>query len=393
MKKYNRDLNKKTADFPDGGLPVYADDLQQIESNSNISNVYSILKGYSVILSGCLVTNINTITKKCDVSTGLVLIDDIVYIVDALINQTYPFSIQNGDTEDDVRGFEDNNFYTVATTYNYSIRTNFVFNDILDIYPSNLSTKEIYFDPFTSQRSEYVLNNLSKRKGECFLKNNTIGNITKDEAGNFITGTDISWNLGNDILKYAYYGYKVIENNGGSLNLSSTIGSLTGSDNKLLSETNLPPHQHDVNGYTNYEGLHQHEFENNLGATIYGTNLGLNTQQVTINKNGLNQTQLVQYWNQGTAVGPRTAVSITDRTDLVDAHRHQLVSCITNTGNKYKDSAFVQSELNVQGKIYGVALMEFVGYPSTFSIANPSSSNGYQIIGYKFWDDVKYMNM
>lgn len=396
MKKYNRDFNKKTLDFPDGGLPVYSDDLQQIETNSNLSNVYSILKGYSVVLSGCLITNVNTNTKKCDMTKGLVLIDDIVYVIDALVNQTYPFSIQNGDTVDDVRGFENNVFYTVATTYNYSIRTNFVFDDILDVYPSNLTNKEVYFDPFTCQRSEYVLNNLSKRKGECFVKNNAIGLIDRDEAGNYIVGSTL-WNLGNNVLKYAYYGYRIIENNGGSLNLSSTIGSLTGSNSKLLTESNLPKHEHFLKyGTATEAGSHYHDFENNIGVTdVFHANLGDYSHKNIYNKK--NQPQVNLYGADSIITNGKTVVAITDQTIGEPSHTHDVVGK-TNGGEYYFDSnnlatSNIQTAIDVSGKIYGVSLMEYVGYPINFSIVNPLSSTGYQIIGYKFWEDVKYMNM
>lgn len=388
MKKYNRDTNHFTLDFPTGGLPMFSDDLKQLEINATISSVYSILKGFSCVLSGCLITNVNTTAKTCNLSEGLVLINDIVYQVSAVTNQTYPFSIQIGNEEDEVRVFKTNNSYTIATTYNYSIRTNFIFDDVLDLYPSNVTNKEVYYDPFTSQRAEYIIENINKGKGEMLLKNISTTSITKDERGGNIVGAT-SW-LSGVYTKYKYYGYSVLSNTSGKLSLNSTVGSSTGSDSVTLMANNLPAHNHTLgsNTFTTQNGGHFHDFNNAFNSenvTPSGKIFAYGVSDFLTNKNDIIAPTI------GLASAGKdydnNPLAFSDITYANGTHSHTLSG---NTDN----NVTTNSSIDITGKQYGISGLVWNGYPTTFEVSNPSSGTGVQIIAYKFWEDtIRIPNM
>ena len=385
MKKYNRDTNHFTLDFPTGGLPMFSDDLKQLEINATISSVYSILKGFSCVLSGCLITNVNTTAKTCNLSEGLVLINDIVYQVSAVTNQTYPFSIQIGNEEDEVRVFKTNNSYTIATTYNYSIRTNFIFDDVLDLYPSNVTNKEVYYDPFTSQRAEYIIENINKGKGEMLLKNISTTSITKDERGGNIVGAT-SW-LSGVYTKYKYYGYSILSNSAGKLSLNSSVGATTGSNSLTLVANNIPVHNHTLsstNATTNYgDSEHAHSFNNAFysenaypSGKVYDyiTNLRGDVINPVIGNSGA-----VDYDNH--------PIAFLDATYRGGEHSHGVVG-------RTENNVTTNSSIDITGKEYGVQGLVWNGYPTVFEVSNPSSGTGVQIIAYKFWEDtIRIPNM
>lgn len=392
MKKYNRDSRGYTLDFENGGLPVFNDDLKQLEINTTISSVYGLLKGFSCILSGCLITNVNTTTKTCNLSEGLVLIGDIVYQVSALTNQTYPFSIIQGDETDDVRGFADNNYYTVATTYNYSIRTNFIFDDVLDLYPSNINSegKEIYFDPFSAQRAEYIIENINKGKGEMLLKNISTTSITKDERGGNIVGST-SWLSSGVYTKYKYYGYSVLSNSAGKLSLNSSAGSSTGSNSLTLVSNNIPAHNHTLgsNGFTTQDGGHFHNFNNAFNSE----NLIPTTGKVFaygVSSRLTNKNDIIAPTIGLSSAGKdfdNNPLAFSDITYTNGLHSHGL-------GGTTDNNTTTNSSIDITGKEYGVQGLVWNGYPTTFEVSNPSSGTGVQIIAYKFWEDtIRIPNM
>lgn len=387
MKKFNKDLSGYTISFDNGGVPIFNDDLKNLELNTTISSVYSLFKGFNVVLSGCLITNINTTSKTCDMSAGLVLIDDIVYQVDALSNHTYPFSIINGSEVDDVRGFKNGNFNTVATTYNYSIRTNFVYGWSQDLYPNNISTSEIFFDPFTCQRAEYVLDALSKKAGDISLTTQTSSTtVTKDEQGNNIIGTlnylnDIS---GTKFLKWKYFLYTPIESTG-KLGFGYPQFE-SGSDSVILTANNLPAHNHNIGPNANVvaDGQHDHQFDNAFySETSFATGsiFGMQTSKL-----GLSLVN--QIGNSGAVDYNNNPIAFKDLTENRGQHTHAL-------SGRTENNTTTNTGIDIKGKTYGVKGFGFTGFPTVFIASEVSSPTGEIVLAYQWWKNntIKYNNM
>lgn len=250
LKLYNRDANGFTSDLPLGGLPVYSDDLKQLENNSMLFGLYSMLKGWSCILSGCLVDTLNTSTNKLNMTAGLILINDIIYSVPALTNQSYPFSFIKGAETIDTRDFQNGNINDVATSYDYAIKTSFTFVSG-KTYPSNLTTQEIYFDPFSAQRAEYILSNINKSQHELLISEAPIYTIIKTETGKNIVGGSLSANA-NSQWRWKYYGY-AMNNEQRYLRSAGNAGTLTngGADTITILRGNVPKHSHGVGSLAN----------------------------------------------------------------------------------------------------------------------------------------------
>lgn len=387
MKKFNKDLSGFPIGFENGGLPVFNDDLLQLETNTTLSGVYSLLRGYSVVLSGCLITNVNTTTKKCDMTEGLVLIDDIIYKVSALTNQTYPFSIQHSSEVDDNRGFKSGDTHTVATTYTYSIRTNFIFGWNQDLYPNNLTTSEIYFDPFTCQRAEYVLKNLANNKGDISLLNNFILQVNKDELGGNLTGSFLDISTSHN-LKWKYYGYSKITSAGKLAFGGNTIGQ-TGSDSLTLNSNNIPAHKHDLlpgNVTTNTDGQHKHEFRNAFFAenTLLTGSNPIAFPYLT-NQKGEALTNLKGATSTDT---DNNALAFTDDTLSNGSHYHGVIGYTENNVTN-------NTPIDISGQKYNVEGIVWNGYPTQFTVTEALSPTGVKQIAYAFWKNntIKYTNM
>ena len=325
-------------------------------------------------------------------SSGLVLIDDIIYQVSALTNQTYPFSIINGDTIDDVRGFKNGNNNTVATEYNYSIRTNFVYAWSGDYYPNNISTSEVFFDPLTCQRAECVLDALSKKLGDISLSTSNTTIVNKDEQGNNIVGT-LNYLNQNDNLKWKYFLYSII-NQTGKIGLGYDMLE-SGSDSITLTSNNLPSHNHSLspsNATTNTGGSHIHTFQN----AFYSHN-------GYIDDNGLVKTygDVMTPTKLGNVVGPTIGVDNTsfdfnnypvafeDATNAGSgAHNHGVTGFTEN-------NTTTNTAIDIKGKIFGVKGFAFKGFPTVFTVSDISSPTGEKVVSYQWWKNgsIKYNNM
>lgn len=390
MKKYNKNLKNIPLGFPNGGMPIQLDDFLQLETNTYLSGITSILRGFSCILQGCLISNINTTNNTCDMSDGLVMINDIIYDISAVTGQSYPFSIIPGNTVPDTRGFRDGNYKDVAVDYNYSIKTSFTYLDVVDIYPV-LTTNEIYFDPFTAQKASYILNNLAKQKGECIIKNISTTTINKDEKGGSLIGT-VNWLPSSNVPKYAYFGYNILSNLG-KLALNTNVGTTAGSDDISLIESNLPQHHHTATGLsTTANGGHNHVFSNAFFS-----------EHSTYNGGGQYVSYKYPYSQYNSYLGNNIGSGSTDFDNIPYAFDDLTIAAGTHvhtvagqTGTTtYLDTAGnTQTTFNVKGQTYGIKLLEWTGFPSVYTINNTLSLNGKQVVSYKFWNlDIPYINM
>lgn len=273
FKKYLVGGNGLPTDFSIGGLPLFSDDIKQLETNAQIFGLYSMLRGWAVILSGCHVSNVDTDSSTCDISEGLVLLDDVVYQFNGLIGQTYPFSIKKGAEIIDTRVFRDGNSKDVGIEYEYTIRTSFLYPNGSpnsdQPYPNDIiGGEEIFFDPFTAQRSEYVLKNLGHVIGEFKMGNWTTNNVLKttDDFGNNIIGSQELRNFTlSGLGRWSNLGW--VQNNTTSQNIrlsSLSQGAQIGgkANNEVtLGRNNLPPHKHNRGDYvTTEDGAHVHNF-------------------------------------------------------------------------------------------------------------------------------------
>jgi hypothetical protein len=237
FKKLITGANGLPTDYSIGGLPLFSDDLVQMETNAQLFGLYSMLRGWSCILSGCEISEIDTDTKTLTILPGLILLNDVVYETPLMEGQSYPFSFRKGTQTLDTRIFKDGNAKDVAITYEHAVRTAFTYSDgikdggtvtsqpdsniSVNIYPLDITDEEIFFDPFTCQKAEYILNNKSRVFGETKMINTNLSvdgilfkdDVTKTETGNNVTGAIVlnkkSKTAGfPNIMRWKYYGYE-----------------------------------------------------------------------------------------------------------------------------------------------------------------------------------------
>ena len=383
MRKYNKDSNNYPLSFADGGCSMFLNDFVQLESNTTISSIYSVLKGFSCVLSGVEITNVNITNKTCDVSEGLVLIDSVVYQIAPIVGQTYPFSITDGNVTPITRYFKIGDYKDIGDMYDYTIRTSFVYEDATDLYP-NLDTNEVFFNPFTCQKASYILKNIGAGLNESRLKNNSSSIVNKDEQGNYITGGVLNYNI-NNVLMWKYYGWELITNQG-KLSLNSTVGSSTGSNSLTLVSNNLPQHNHPIGTNANVlaDGQHDHQFDNAFYSETYGSTGGSIFGMAT---SKLGQSLLMQIGNSGAVDYNNNPIAFKDLTENRGQHTHTL-------SGRTENNTTTNTPLDITGNEYGVQMMVWKGYPTNYTVVNPSSGNGQTVIGYKVWKgDITFNNM
>lgn len=275
MTLYNRDSNGFCLPIGLGGYPLFSDDIVDIQNNTLFQGVTSLLRGWSCVLSGCLVDTLNTSTNTLSMTDGLILINDVVYYVPAMTGQTYPFSFVPGTQTIDSRSFLDGSVQDVAINYDFAIKTSFSFVGT-SAWPTNIGTDEIYFDPFTNQRSEVILNNISKGIGEKLITDSLFLNIAKTETGNNIIGGSLSAinnYSGTPVMRWKYYGYSLDSNQYVLRSNGSSTSLLTGgADAIVLNTLNIPAHVHGAGTLTAIAGI-----ENNHQHTIKQGNNTSNT--------------------------------------------------------------------------------------------------------------------
>jgi len=276
-----------------GGMPIFGKDLQTLNDNARVLSMNSMLKGWSVVLQGCQVDEINTSTKTVKVLPGIIqlatTIGDIQVSFDGY-EGAYPFAIRIGSVTADDRVFKDGQLKNVGELYTYTTRDSFGTLNSAG-YPTDLEAGEIYFDPFTDQRAEYVLSNLAT--GYRTLKQRYVTDsylsIATTETGKPVVGSSISQLNDSGSYKYKHFGWSDIGQDAdfknrfafnaekGTLDLS-TIGE----ESVKLSVNNLPQHQHETttnggNITTEVAGDHTHNFNWDPEPPVATTGLG-NTQ-------------------------------------------------------------------------------------------------------------------
>ena len=234
-----------------GGLPIFTEDLQMMQDNSTeLYGMLSLLKGWACIVRGCLVDEVNINSNTIKVLPGVVILNDKLYDFPGY-EGAYPFSIVPvGPTDIDTRIFKDGNAVDVATSYGTGIRTNFTAgsNDgtLNGTMPTDLSTNEIYFNPYTAQKAEYIIANKAVMRQEMkqLWKGST---FTKTETGRDMVGGSLDFIVGNK-CRWKYLGWSnfeaagqfVLRNKGNSQGARSQDGS----NSIRLTKDNLPEHQH-----------------------------------------------------------------------------------------------------------------------------------------------------
>jgi hypothetical protein len=242
-----------------GGLPLFTGDLEAMQANALTFNLNAMLAKWSVVISGCEVDQVNTGTKQITVLPGIIQLatdagDIKVYF--SGYTGSYPFSVIPGAVEADDRLFKDGEVKNVGERFGYAIRTSFG-TENAEGYPEDLSYNEVYFDPFTDQRAEFIIANMARGRNE-FVQNWVKDEwlvMTNTETGKPIVGSGISQlTKSGDFYKGAYFSFmdwgriegteKVLVNaEVGNLDLGSG-----GSNTKTLSRGNIPRHHHEATG-------------------------------------------------------------------------------------------------------------------------------------------------
>jgi hypothetical protein len=349
LKLYNRDSNGFADDTSMlGGLPLYVDDIFLLENNSMLFGLYSMLKGWSCVLSGCLVDNLNTSTKTLSMTEGLILINDLIYYVPAITNQSYPFSFIKGTETIDSRGFQDGNVKDVATSYDYAIKTSFTYiagNN----YPTNIISEEIYFDPFTTQRAEYILSNSNKASKELLITESNFFNITKTETGKNIVGGSLSA-FTNNQFRWKYYGYSMIDEH--RVLRSSGLTTLVngGADTLTLKKGNVPAHKQ------------------GLGSLV------TDSQGISF--------RIPLYVNDSDRGGGSSLFSLDDQVPKDTTHSHAILG---DTGDGTADGLKISPDpITILPAYRSSYFFHWIGYTDTLNSMN----------GYQFWNrPIKYNNM
>lgn len=251
-KLWNTGTDGFTSDFSLGGLPIFTEDLQMMQNNATeIYGMLSLLKGWSCVVRGCLVDEVNTSAKTIKVLPGVVLLNDRLYTFDGY-EGVYPFAIRKSVQEVDTRIFKDGSTKDVATSYNVGFRNAFTFGPVgstlESLIPTDLSNEEIYFDPFTAQKASLILKNLSVSLKEM---KSIYGNseITKTETGKSIVGNSLNWLVNGREGRWSYLGWgSFVTSPDFTLRNAGIEGGVpgtgSGSNNVRLSLTNIPKHIH-----------------------------------------------------------------------------------------------------------------------------------------------------
>lgn len=251
-KLWNRDADGFASEIPVGGLPVFTDDLQSMQDvSTELFGTLGLLKGWSCVLRGCLVDELNTQAKTVTITEGIVLINDTIYYFPGVTNQTYPFSIVKGTETVDSRIFKDAGVKDVAITFNTGIRTSFTFGSpgstLESLMPTNLSEEEIYFDPFTAQKAEYILKSLSTDKDEVKSLAST-SSVDQTETGKSVVGGSLNYLTGQGEGRWKHLGWRsynfITQGRQFVLRNGGTTGTIGGSNSVVLTRGNIPTHTH-----------------------------------------------------------------------------------------------------------------------------------------------------
>ena len=290
---FNRDANGDTSQIPLGGLPIYHSEIINIQDNIQNYGLTSILAGYTCILGGCYVDAVNTTAKTVKVTPGTVLIKDVVVEFPGY-EGPYPFAIQLVETDIDSRAFKVGTTFDVGKEYSTSIRTNFNYgtpgSTLQSVMPTDLSGYEIFFDPFTAQRSDYIISNNARGYNDIIPKYRN-SSVTRTETGRSIVGPALNFVVGNGEARWKYFGFSnyqsttdFVMRNGGTE--GGNPGTIGGSNNARLGTQHLPRHQHtEAEGYNgslvtydgdnnSYNGSHSHKLVNDQGAIDTGAEFG-----------------------------------------------------------------------------------------------------------------------
>lgn len=305
-KLFNTEADGFTSEFSLGGLPIFTEDLQMMQDNSTeLFGMLSLLKGWSCVVRGCLVDEINTSANTVKVLPGTVLLNDKMYHFNGY-EGTYPFSIVPGSEVIDTRIFKDGDSVDVATTYTTGIRTNFSFgiasSTLESVMPTDLTDTEIYFDPFTAQKASTILKNLDISQNEIKpIARTSI--ISFSETGRGIVGPTLNWLVGGIEGRWLHLGWSsMVQSDDFTMRNAgfggNTPGTTAGANDIRLIESNIPKHVHGKGslGTSGNDGAHEHRLtggastQNGEGWATAGDNgtqsIGNSRAQTTLSEHG-----------------------------------------------------------------------------------------------------------
>lgn len=281
---FNQDqINGLTLGIPLGGMPLFTDDLQLLQDATQIYGLTGLLKGWSCVLRGCYVDSVNVSSKTVTITDGIVLINDIVYVFQGVVDMPYPFSIIKGAEVVSSRVFEDSAVRDITVTHSTGIRNSFTFGvastSLESIMPVDLTEEEIYFDPFTAQRAESVLANLANPRG--FVRPLAVNSVvTKSETNKTFIGGTLNYLTGDGEGRWKHFGWKsfngeedfILRNSGSG---APAPGIKGGSDTSTLTVLNMAEHTHGSGDIkTLDDGEHGHTWLDGAPSRIKGAREG-----------------------------------------------------------------------------------------------------------------------
>lgn len=205
-----------TYTLPDGGMPVYLDDVMNLEKAREVND--SAYSNVNCVLSGCEITNINTSNKTCDIGAGVFQTLGVRCDFDGATGVSYPFILRSL-ANPVQRDFLDGDTKTIGYTYTALIQSLYGadIDNVYGLFPAafydnGVKCTYIYFNPFTFQKLDNYLRWKQALRGETrMVLSDVTSAITVDDVGDNITGSAIQVEYAT-IDHVANSGYGVVKN-------------------------------------------------------------------------------------------------------------------------------------------------------------------------------------
>jgi len=380
MEIFNAGADKFSIGFEEGGVPYYNTDVLNSQDNAQLWGIPSIYRDYNMVLSGCLVDEVNITDGTIKITEGFVLYQNLVFRV-SNYDGSYPVQIQINDPIVEQRDFKSGETHDATLVYTSQWTTS-ITTPTSNNYP-------IIFKPFCDQRIENYNENIGKVLGEIrevMVTRNvrTKTDTTKTIQGGTLTipqcGIFAGWEQVVDARV-------TVPANNSTYVLADTFGDWA----RTLLTNNLPEHQHELsqaehdstatttlNGQHSHNvdnvnmsqnGNHSHEFtfsgDENLDNSSFYPLLRQNPD-IDLVASGYNNTQR----RAGLTDNGEHNHTLSGNTSEQSNHEHNLLG---NTG-KGVDLVPGNASFSISQPSVVVLRLKFVGYPQMFNHTNTFAS-------------------
>lgn len=367
MEIFNAGADKFSIGFEEGGVPYYNTDVLNSQDNAQLWGLPSMYRNYNMVLSGCLVDELNLSNSTIKIKSGFVLIQNLVYKVPAY-EGVFPVELKVADPIVEQRDFKSGETHDATLKYTISWVTN--------LSTGTATNFPIQFKPFCNQRVENYNENMGKVKGEIREVMVTKNTRSKTDTGKTIVGGAVSLSEAG-----VFAGWEQVVDARVTVATDNSqftpLGLSYGNRNVLLTKFNLPPHQHEltngvnsstalsspINGHTHGKGTldtvdggsHTHKFSHSGDNQL---------DHQSKYPNARNYPDVYMPWSDmGMLPSGNHGHDITGSTANAGSHQHTLSG---NTGlGTYMSSNQMPVSISQPSTI--VLRLKFVGYPQMFN--------------------------